>query len=504
MIAHRPPLGRSFNPWHFTWIAAVVSEVFTVIITSIQYYFDPTMNLHNLLRVGAIDALFVPLIVVPIVIYFSRNELALRQINVQLEKEIAERNRAETALGSAEEKYRNLIETTDTGFVIIDGHGRVEDANGKYAELCGRKEPADVIGRSVLDWTAPYDQARNTVEVKKCVERGFVRDFEVDYIAPNGKITPVEINATVLRSGDSVTILNLCRDITERKRAEEALREHQEQLDMALQSAHMGVWRHEIKEERHYFDKVTCQILGIDASIFSGKSEDFFKVIHPEDREKVKATIGQTIAQNVPLKIIFRVVWPEGSLHYISSRGRLVCDDAGQPQRLNGILWDVTERLTSEIELQEKETKYRLLFESAKDGIFIVSENGFVDCNQRGAEMYGLTREDVLRRSHLDLAPGRQPDGRLSGDVSAEKMRLVMSGIPQVFEWQSLHSSGQPFDVEITLNKLELGGRMYVQAIVRDISERKRLEHERIRTQKLESIGTLAGGIAHDFNNMLQ
>ncbi len=82
-----------------------------------------------------------------------------------------------------------------------------------------------------------------------------------------------------------------------------------------------------------------------------------------------------------------------------------------------------------------------------------------------------------------------------------------MSGVPQIFEWQSLRANAGPlsaFDVEISLSRLEVGGKMCLHAIVRDISERKRLEQERLKTQKLESIGTLAGGIAHDFNNLLQ
>ncbi len=136
------------------------------------------------------------------------------------------------------------------------------------------------------------------------------------------------------------------------------------------------------------------------------------------------------------------------------------------------------QRTQSEISLRENEGKYRLLFESANDGIFIHDETGFIDCNQKGAEMYGLTKAEIIGRSPGEFAPKLQPDGRLSSEVAGEKIRAALNGVPQVFEWQPVRADGSPFDVEITLSRLELGGKMNVQAIVRDISERKRAARE--------------------------
>ena len=179
-------------------------------------------------------------------------------------------------------------------------------------------------------------------------------------------------------------------------------------------------------------------------------------------------------------------------------------DAAGNIVRSLAVIEDVTDRKRTARELREKEGQYRLLFETANDGIFIQDATGFIDCNKKGAEMYGLTREQVIGRSPSVFAPERQPDGRLSSEVAGEKVRLAMNGLPQMFEWQPMRADGSPFDVEITLSRFDLGGSPCLQAIVRDIGERKRLEQERLKSQKLEAIGTLAGGIAHDFNNLLQ
>jgi PAS domain S-box-containing protein len=165
---------------------------------------------------------------------------------------------------------------------------------------------------------------------------------------------------------------------------------------------------------------------------------------------------------------------------------------------------ELAERRQVETALRRSEQRYRELFESANDGIFILDETGFVDCNRRGAEMYGRTREEVIGHAPVDFSPERQPNGRRSSEFAEESILKAQRNIPQVFEWQSLRSDGSAFDAEMTLNRFDMAGKVYLQAIVRDITDRKRLEMEISRTQKLESIGALAGGIAHDFNNLLQ
>jgi glucose-6-phosphate-specific signal transduction histidine kinase len=110
MTENNPQRGKPFNPWHFTWIAVVISELFTVTVSTIQHsIFYPEADLWYMLKVGAIDSLFVPLIVAPIVIYFLRSESALKKINMQLEIEIAERMRIEEGLLEAKREREKLI-----------------------------------------------------------------------------------------------------------------------------------------------------------------------------------------------------------------------------------------------------------------------------------------------------------------------------------------------------------------------------------------------------------
>ena len=138
----------------------------------------------------------------------------------------------------------------------------------------------------------------------------------------------------------------------------------------------------------------------------------------------------------------------------------------------------VRRRNLYEQKIKDSESKYRTLFETANDGIFLQDSTGFLDCNQKGADMYGLAREDVIGRSPADFSPERQPDGRLSSEVAEENIAAALRSGAVRFEWQPIRSDGIPFDVEITLSRTEYRGSHCLQAIVRDITERKRGEHE--------------------------
>ncbi len=152
-------------------------------------------------------------------------------------RDITQRKRAEEELRESEKKYRALIETTETGYVILDPYGRVIDANPEYVRLTGHESLVEIAGHCVAEWTAPDHVARNTEAVRQCVERGFIRNFEIEYINAQDKRTPIEINATVVPVAGGTRILSLCRDISERKRIEDALRNSEEKFARTFRSA---------------------------------------------------------------------------------------------------------------------------------------------------------------------------------------------------------------------------------------------------------------------------
>jgi PAS domain S-box-containing protein len=146
-------------------------------------------------------------------------------------------------------------------------------------------------------------------------------------------------------------------------------------------------------------------------------------------------------------------------------------------QPLLGVLSDLEGRVDSHVaQLRESEVRYRTLFEQADDAIFRMEGDRFAECNSKTLTMFDCRKEDIIGRSPVDFSPPVQPDGADSTVKAAEEIHAALSGSPGRFEWRHRRLDGTEFDAEVSLSRVDLGGARCLQAIVRDISDRKLAE----------------------------
>jgi len=364
----------------------------------------------------------------------------------------------------AEQRYQTILRIAMDGFGLVDMQGHYQDVNEAYCRIIGYSRN-ELLNMTIPDIEVIESSEDTAKHIRKIEKIGYDR-FETRQRRKDGKIIDVEVSVTYLPT-DGGRMVAFYRDITERKQAEEALRESETTLRALITAPTDSVLLLDSQGIILDLNKIAAKRLGKKRDELIGTLADSSL---PEDVAKRRRSIISQIlktGREVRFEDERDGIWFDTVAHPIT-------DKDGAVGRIAIIARDITERKRADEELRQSEERYRLLFEEARDGIALAdADTGILlDCNQALADLVGRNRAELIGQHQAILHP---PSGNNTG-ISATFKKHLTNKEGQVLETQVLTVTGEIREVEIKANLLYLHGRKMLQGIFRDITERKRAE----------------------------
>jgi PAS domain S-box-containing protein len=279
-------------------------------------------------------------------------------------QDITERKRAEESLREREALFEVLTENSDDLIRLHELDGRSIYASPAVVRFLGKK-PANLF-----DDIHPEDLENGRQWWQHILTGGRDRiEWRVHDAA--GGWHWVESRGSVVQYEGKPRVLTVCRDISERKRAEQALRKSERVLREAEELGHTGSWEHDLVTGEIFNTDENLRLFFGDDRSKGARFEDYIDAVHPDDRAYVKGRHAQLLAEGGPHDIEFRVVWPDGSLHVLVGRAIVVRNDSGEAVRVYGTNVDITERKRAEMAAQEDKQLLELVLATLPVGVAV-------------------------------------------------------------------------------------------------------------------------------------
>ena len=379
------------------------------------------------------------------------------------------------ALRASEDNYRSIFESAANLIAIVDKKGRIIDCNGKIEEVLGY-EKEEVIGRSIAALFHPDHLHRALETLKEVIKKGSSYNKQYQMVKKGGSTVYVSVNSTPLKSetGRIVRVVSVVEDITERKRAEEALFESEKRFRQLVEILPDAILT--LADGRIIFANSAAYSLfglGHPRDLIGRRMEDFLDASRAGNVQGCIEAIRQNGKADKPMRVA--TSRPDGSFVIIEWTGMALNQREG-----GGILFmgrDVTEREAAEKLVRESEERYRIAVEHSNDGVAIVRGENYVYANRKLAEIFGCRSVDDIVGKNISLTI--HPDDR-KRVLTINHMRQRGEKVADRYEFKGIHKNGSIVFIEVSATPIVYEGEPGSLVYLRDVTARKEME-DRLR-----------------------
>ena len=316
-------------------------------------------------------------------------------------RDTTEHKRANAALRSSEAKFSQAFRHTPDAVVITEkDSGRFIEVNPSFERQFGWSA-AEAVGRTSLElglWIHPNDRR----QMLEALQAGSLDALEVTLVSRTGDISDnLLFGGEIEHDGRTCLVLTV-RDITTQRAQERALKDSQERLELALESADLGTWDWHIPSNILFGSARAAMLHGLPLEPFSDDFRKFFRNVPRADRHAMRLIYNELVeGSRDHYQVTYRALYADQQVHYLESTAKLYRDGQGNPLRMAGTLIDISDRVVRERRLKASEEKFSTLFQASPDPVCVsrIRDGVFIEINDSFSQVFGWTPEELVGRS---------------------------------------------------------------------------------------------------------